>query len=36
MSEEIENIDDNQLGNVVGVSQLYEGWFLDYASYVIL
>jgi topoisomerase-4 subunit A len=40
MSEDIENInaesEDNQLGNVIQVQNLYEGWFLDYASYVIL
>lgn len=41
MSEDNENIQDNnenssQLGNVVQIQNLYEGWFLDYASYVIL
>lgn len=40
MSEDIENIngeaEDNNLGNVIQVQNLYEGWFLDYASYVIL
>jgi topoisomerase-4 subunit A len=40
MSEDIEHIngetDDNNLGNVIQVQNLYEGWFLDYASYVIL
>jgi topoisomerase IV subunit A len=40
MSEDIHNIDENpeeaHLGNVIQVQNLYEGWFLDYASYVIL
>jgi topoisomerase-4 subunit A len=27
---------DGNLGNVIQVQSLYEGWFLDYASYVIL
>lgn len=27
---------DNTENNVIGVSDLYKGWFLDYASYVIL
>jgi topoisomerase-4 subunit A len=40
MSQDNENInehhEDNQLGNVIQVQNLYEGWFLDYASYVIL
>jgi len=40
MSEDIENIngeaEENNLGNVIQVQNLYEGWFLDYASYVIL
>jgi len=40
MSEDIEHIngetEDNNLGNVIQVQNLYEGWFLDYASYVIL
>ncbi|MBM3449157.1 MAG: DNA gyrase/topoisomerase IV subunit A [Bacteroidetes bacterium] len=37
MSEQLppENL-ENELGNVIGVSDLYQGWFLDYASYVIL
>jgi topoisomerase-4 subunit A len=40
MSEDIEHIngeaEGNNLGNVIQVQNLYEGWFLDYASYVIL
>ena len=41
MSEEIENtegenINKEVLHNVVSLSGLYENWFLDYASYVIL
>jgi len=41
MSEELENIEENQnndgnLGNIVQVQGLYQDWFLDYASYVIL
>ena len=44
MSEELENKDsennkageDETLHNVVSLSGLYENWFLDYASYVIL
>ena len=32
-SEEIEN---NNLENVIHVSGMYQKWFLDYASYVIL
>jgi topoisomerase-4 subunit A len=40
MSEDIEHIngeaEENNLGNVIQVQNLYEGWFLDYASYVIL
>ena len=34
--EENTNPEENKLGNVVGVTDLYEGWFLEYASYVIL
>ena len=43
MSEEIENTDpentpsgDEAAHNVISLSGLYENWFLDYASYVIL
>jgi topoisomerase IV subunit A len=41
MSEEIENTEDGSnnsegLHNVISLSGLYENWFLDYASYVIL
>lgn len=41
MSQDNENIneqnqEDNHLGSVIQVQNLYEGWFLDYASYVIL
>lgn len=41
MSEELENIEENQntdgnLGNIIQVQGLYQDWFLDYASYVIL
>ena len=41
MSEELtdnlpENDDDNKLHNVTTLGGLYENWFLDYASYVIL
>lgn len=44
MSDEINNIDDNnestqnpdQQSSTVALSGLYENWFLDYASYVIL
>ena len=41
MSEELtdnlpENNDDNKLHNVTTLGGLYENWFLDYASYVIL
>jgi topoisomerase-4 subunit A len=45
MSEEIENTDsennntageEKALHNVTSLSGLYENWFLDYASYVIL
>jgi topoisomerase-4 subunit A len=41
MSEEIENIngenpEDGHLADVIQVQGLYQGWFLDYASYVIL
>ena len=41
MSEEIENTDNEDikeeaLHNVTSLSGLYENWFLDYASYVIL
>ena len=41
MSEEIENtegenINTEGLHNVISLSGLYENWFLDYASYVIL
>ncbi len=41
MSEDIQNIDgevpdDGQLSDVVQVQGLYQDWFLDYASYVIL
>lgn len=43
MSEEIENAgqentpaDDEAVHNVISLSGLYENWFLDYASYVIL
>lgn len=41
MSEEIDNTttpgnDDAHLGNVIQVQGLYQDWFLDYASYVIL
>ncbi len=31
----MENMDNTE-NNVIGVSDLYKGWFLDYASYVIL
>jgi topoisomerase IV subunit A len=31
-----ENNDDNKLHNVTSLGGLYENWFLDYASYVIL
>lgn len=35
--EEFENSDDNQqLENVIQISGMYQEWFLDYASYVIL
>ncbi len=36
--EEFENQEsgENDLGNVIQVSGMYEDWFLDYASYVIL
>lgn len=40
MAEEIENQntneENNQLGNITQVQGLYQEWFLDYASYVIL
>lgn len=36
MSESFENIHQNTGDEVTGVSDLYKGWFLDYASYVIL
>ncbi len=41
MSEDLsanipENNDDNKLHNVTSLDGLYENWFLDYASYVIL
>ena len=40
MSEELHNdphsAEEGDLGNVLQVQNLYEGWFLDYASYVIL
>src|SRR6201998_1926995 len=41
MSEELsnnlpDNNDDNKLHNVTSLNGLYENWFLDYASYVIL
>lgn len=41
MSEEIEEVEgeefeDNNEGRIIPVSGLYENWFLDYASYVIL
>ena len=39
MSEESQSPEqpvDGNLGNVIQVQSLYEGWFLDYASYVIL
>ncbi len=39
MSEEIEDInneEDGQIQEVIPVSGMYENWFLDYASYVIL
>ncbi len=42
MSEDISNNDnpvnndDNKLHNVISLDGLYENWFLDYASYVIL
>jgi topoisomerase-4 subunit A len=41
MSEELDNIsdaheEDGHLGSVIQVQGLYENWFLDYASYVIL
>jgi len=41
MSEDLsnnlsENNDDNKLHNVTSLNGLYENWFLDYASYVIL
>ncbi|TWR27348.1 DNA gyrase/topoisomerase IV subunit A [Mucilaginibacter pallidiroseus] len=31
-----ENIEENKLQNVTSLNGLYENWFLDYASYVIL
>ena len=31
-----DNNDDNKLHNVTSLNGLYENWFLDYASYVIL
>ena len=42
MSEELnndnipENTEDNKLHNITSLDGLYENWFLDYASYVIL
>ncbi len=43
MTDEIENLENNELqseknheGHVIPVTGLYENWFLDYASYVIL
>jgi topoisomerase-4 subunit A len=41
MAEELDNIsdsheEDGHLGSVIQVQGLYENWFLDYASYVIL
>jgi topoisomerase-4 subunit A len=41
MSEELDNIsdaheEDGHLGSVIQVQGLYQNWFLDYASYVIL
>jgi hypothetical protein len=30
------NNEDNKLHNVISLDGLYENWFLDYASYVIL
>ncbi|HRN43010.1 MAG TPA: DNA gyrase subunit A, partial [Vicingus sp.] len=34
--EEFENNEGEQLENVIQVSGMYQEWFLDYASYVIL
>ncbi len=36
MSDDTENQKDDSLHNVTPLSGLYENWFLDYASYVIL
>jgi topoisomerase IV subunit A len=36
MNETFDDIHDNTANDVTGVSDLYKGWFLDYASYVIL
>ena len=34
--EQLEATDSSDLGNVINVSGMYNEWFLDYASYVIL
>ena len=34
--EEVNNNDDKKLHNIIPLTGLYENWFLDYASYVIL
>lgn len=36
LDNQLSNEDNNQLGNVTQVQGLYQEWFLDYASYVIL
>jgi topoisomerase IV subunit A len=36
MSETFDEVHQNTGNDVTGVSDLYKGWFLDYASYVIL
>ena len=36
MSDNNNNNEDNKLHNVISLDGLYENWFLDYASYVIL
>ena len=33
---ELENLNNEDLKEIVHVSGMYEDWFLDYASYVIL
>jgi topoisomerase-4 subunit A len=35
-NEQEENLENGELQNVITVSGMYEDWFLDYASYVIL